>query len=319
MEEAEEALSEAGLKADTKGSALLDDMLRVTLDNGTKTGRTALIAQLALHAQETAADLARRATNTAGKIDQWVSTAFSIISKRGANGRVCINDAGSDGAVTSGNTLMSSNGNALETPGATTEAPSPYQRRAGTAGQTQHQTGSKLNKSCRQAQATFSRTSQLQTRQHRPGQHVHPHHKTGRKPPRHVQANHGRGRLDDSGERGHQPGSRIHSERGDDALKALATQMASSPGEQAAAVTWSKACTWKEHNLCTAKGNSKQWRALKGQSRHWLPKKGAWPQERNAARRKHQRRQRQEQRKRRKQKQKAQVTRKKPQAREAHR
>ncbi|KAH8604731.1 hypothetical protein ERJ75_001688700 [Trypanosoma vivax] len=81
MEEAEEALSEAGLKADTKGSALLDDMLRVTLDNGTKTGRTALIAQLALHAQETAADLARRATNTAGKIDQWVNTAFSIISE----------------------------------------------------------------------------------------------------------------------------------------------------------------------------------------------------------------------------------------------
>ncbi|KAH8604735.1 hypothetical protein ERJ75_001688300 [Trypanosoma vivax] len=38
------------------------------------------------------------------------------------------------------------------------------------------------------------------------------------------------------------------------ALKALATQMASSPGEQAAAVTWSKACTWKEHNLCTAEG-----------------------------------------------------------------
>ncbi|KAH8603240.1 hypothetical protein ERJ75_001841300 [Trypanosoma vivax] len=141
MEEAEEALSEAGLKADTKVSALLGDMLRVTLDNGTKTGRTALIAQLALHAQETAADLARRATNTAGKIDQWVSTAFSIISKRGANGRVCINDAGSDGAVTSGNTLMSENGNALETPGATTEAPSPYQRRAGTAGQTKHQTG----------------------------------------------------------------------------------------------------------------------------------------------------------------------------------
>ncbi|CCD21668.1 hypothetical protein, conserved in T. vivax [Trypanosoma vivax Y486] len=38
------------------------------------------------------------------------------------------------------------------------------------------------------------------------------------------------------------------------ALKALAAQMASSPGEQAAAVTWSKACTWKEHNLCTAEG-----------------------------------------------------------------
>ncbi|CCD19109.1 hypothetical protein, conserved in T. vivax, partial [Trypanosoma vivax Y486] len=125
MEAAEEALSEAGLKADTKGSALLDDMLRVTLDNGTKTGRTALIAQLALHAQETAADLARRATNTAGKIDQWVNTAFSIISKRGANGRVCINDAGGDGKVTSGNTLMSSNGNALETPNAKTASTEP--------------------------------------------------------------------------------------------------------------------------------------------------------------------------------------------------
>ncbi|CCD21516.1 hypothetical protein, conserved in T. vivax, partial [Trypanosoma vivax Y486] len=125
MEEAEEALSEAGLKADTKGSALLDDMLRVTLDNGTKTGRTALIAQLALHAQETAADLARRATNTAGKIDQWVNTAFSIISKRDANGRVCINDAGTNGKVTQGADLMSGNGNALETPNAETASTKP--------------------------------------------------------------------------------------------------------------------------------------------------------------------------------------------------
>ncbi|KAH8604718.1 hypothetical protein ERJ75_001689800 [Trypanosoma vivax] len=255
MEAAEEALSEAGLKADTKGSALLDDMLRVTLDNGTKTGRTALIAQLALHAQETAADLARRATNTAGKIDQWVNTAFSIISKRGSNGRVCINDAGGDGKVTSGNTLMSSNGNALETPNATTASTKPIPAACRTAWpdaasdwkqiEQKLQTGtSDVFKDITIGTPTNTGLDNMCILTTKPDtSHPGTYRQAEVAGIWTTQANVADNLV-----------LEYTAKEEMSALKALAAQMASSPGEQAAAVTWSKACTWKEHNLCTAEG-----------------------------------------------------------------
>ncbi|KAH8604705.1 hypothetical protein ERJ75_001691000 [Trypanosoma vivax] len=125
MEAAEEALSEAGLKADTKVSALLDDMLRVTLDNGTKTGRTALIATTGT-ARPGNGSRPRQARHEHRRENRPMGQhrIFHHFEARSQRARVH-KRRGSDGAVTSGNTLMSSNGNALETPDAETASTKP--------------------------------------------------------------------------------------------------------------------------------------------------------------------------------------------------